>query len=45
MQYEGKHLEPMVKDGKQDGFVREFGDKLFNYVAKHHHTPKYSMMQ
>jgi hypothetical protein len=36
-----KHLVPMVEDGKQDGFVREFGLKLFDYVAK---TPPYSQM-
>lgn len=36
-----KHLVPMVKDGKQDGFVREFGDKLFDYVAK---TPAYAQI-
>ena len=36
-----KHLVSMVKDGKQDGFVREFGDKLFDYVAK---TPAYAQV-
>ena len=29
-----KHLSDMVKDGKQDGFVREFGTKIFDYIPK-----------
>ena len=29
-----KHLSEMVKDGKQDGFVREFGTKIFDYIPK-----------
>jgi hypothetical protein len=30
-----KHLTAMVKDGKQDGFVREFGQRIFDYAANH----------
>jgi O-methyltransferase domain/Dimerisation domain len=30
-----KHLSAMVKDGKQDGFVREFGHRIFEYAAEH----------
>jgi len=30
-----KHLSAMVKDGKQDGFVREFGQKIFQYASEH----------
>jgi hypothetical protein len=30
-----KHLVAMVRDGKQDGFVREFGQRIFDYAAKH----------
>ena len=30
-----KHLAAMVKDGKQDGFVREFGQRIFEYGADH----------
>jgi hypothetical protein len=30
-----KHLTAMVKDGKQDGFVREFGQRIFDYAADH----------
>ena len=30
-----KHLTAMIKDGKQDGFVREFGQRIFDYAAKH----------
>ncbi len=30
-----KHLSTMVKDGKQDGFVREFGERIFDYAAHH----------
>lgn len=29
-----KHLASMVKDGKQDGFVREFGLKIFDYLSQ-----------
>jgi len=29
-----KHLSDMVKDGKQDGFVREFGARIFDYIPK-----------
>lgn len=28
-----KHLTAMIKDGKQDGFVREFGQRIFEYTA------------
>jgi hypothetical protein len=30
-----KHLSTMVKNGKQDGFVREFGQRIFDYAAHH----------
>jgi hypothetical protein len=30
-----KHLATMVKDGKQDGFVREFGQRIFDYLSSH----------
>ena len=30
-----KHLTAMIKDGKQDGFVREFGQRIFEYAADH----------
>jgi hypothetical protein len=30
-----KHLTAMIKDGKQDGFVREFGQRIFEYTAQH----------
>ena len=30
-----KHLAAMIKDGKQDGFVREFGQRIFEYAAEH----------
>ncbi len=30
-----KHLTALVKDGKQDGFVREFGQRIFDYAANH----------
>jgi hypothetical protein len=30
-----KHLTTMIKDGKQDGFVREFGQRIFDYTADH----------
>jgi hypothetical protein len=29
-----KHLAAMVKDGKQDAFVREFGLRIFDYLPK-----------
>ena len=29
-----KHLISMVKDGKQDGFVREFGLRIFDYLSQ-----------
>ena len=29
------HLTAMIKDGKQDGFVREFGQRIFDYAAGH----------
>jgi hypothetical protein len=34
-----KHLVPIVRDGKQDGFLREFGAPLFDYVRA---NPQYS---
>lgn len=30
-----KHLTAMVQDGKQDGFIREFGQKIFDYASSH----------
>jgi hypothetical protein len=30
-----KHLSEMVRDGRQDGFVREFGQRIFDYAAGH----------
>jgi O-methyltransferase domain/Dimerisation domain len=30
-----KHLTAMIRDGKQDGFVREFGQRIFEYAAEH----------
>jgi hypothetical protein len=30
-----KHLTAMIRDGKQDGFVREFDQRIFDYAAKH----------
>jgi hypothetical protein len=30
-----KHLTAMIKDGKQDGFVREFGQRIFDYAVNH----------
>ena len=30
-----KHLTTMIRDGKQDGFVREFDQRIFDYAAKH----------
>lgn len=29
-----KHLVSMVRDGKQDGFMREFGLRIFDYIPK-----------
>ena len=29
-----KHLSEMVKDGRQDGFMREFGLKIFDYISQ-----------
>ena len=29
-----KHLPDMIKDGKQDAFVREFGVRIFDYIPK-----------
>ena len=29
-----KHLVSMVKDGKQDGFVREYGLRIFDYLSQ-----------
>jgi hypothetical protein len=29
-----KHLAKMVKDGKQDGFIREFGLRIFDYIPQ-----------
>jgi hypothetical protein len=29
-----KHLADMVKDGRQDGFIREFGTKIFDYIPQ-----------
>jgi hypothetical protein len=34
-----KHLAAMVKDGKQDGFVREYGQRIFDYAAQ---NPSYA---
>ena len=33
-----KHLADMVKDGKQDGFMREFGQRIFDYIPQ---NPEY----
>ncbi|MDQ3848381.1 MAG: acetylserotonin O-methyltransferase [Thermoproteota archaeon] len=30
-----KHLSEMVRDGRQDGFVREFGQRIFDYATEH----------
>jgi len=30
-----KHLTAMLRDGKQDGFSREFGQRIFEYAADH----------
>jgi hypothetical protein len=29
-----KHLVDMVRDGKQDGFIREFGLRIFDYIPQ-----------
>jgi hypothetical protein len=29
-----KHLTAMIKDGKQDGFIREYGQRIFEYAAE-----------
>ena len=29
-----KHLADMVRDGKQDGFMREFGQRIFDYIPQ-----------
>ena len=29
-----KHLGDMVRDGRQDGFVREFGQRIFDYIPQ-----------
>ena len=29
-----KHLTAMVKDGRQDGFVREFGKRIFEHASR-----------
>ena len=34
-----KHLSEMITDGKQDGFIREYGQQIFEYAAK---NPSYS---
>ena len=34
-----KHLVPMVRDGKQDGFLREFGTRIFDYMPQ---NPEYA---
>jgi hypothetical protein len=34
-----KHLTAMVKDGKQDGFIREFGLRIFEYIPQ---NPEYA---
>lgn len=33
-----KHLGDMVRDGKQDAFVREFGQRIFDYIPQ---NPEY----
>lgn len=29
-----RHLADMVRDGKQDGFMREFGQRIFDYISQ-----------
>jgi len=36
-----KHLTAMIKDGKQDGFFREFGQRIFDYERDH---PSYAQV-
>jgi hypothetical protein len=36
-----KHLVAMVQDGKQDGFVREFGLRIFDYLSQ---NPSYAQV-
>lgn len=36
-----KHLVAMVQDGKQDGFVREFGLRIFDYLSQ---NPTYAQV-
>jgi hypothetical protein len=36
-----KHLVPIVRDGRQDGFVREFGAPLFDYARQ---NPSYGAL-
>lgn len=36
-----KHLVSMVKDGKQDGFVREYGLRIFDYLSQ---NPSYAQV-
>src|SRR6516162_4142047 len=31
------HLVPIVRDGKQDGFLREFGAPMFDYIRANPH--------
>jgi hypothetical protein len=33
-----KHLPDMVRDGRQDGFIREFGQRIFDYIPQ---NPEY----
>jgi hypothetical protein len=36
-----KHLVSMVKDGKQDGFTREYGLRIFDYLSR---NPEYAQV-
>jgi hypothetical protein len=36
-----KHLVDMVRDGRQDGFVREFGSRIFDYIGQ---NPEYAQV-
>jgi hypothetical protein len=38
-----KHLPSMIKEGKQNAFVREFGCKIFEYRDRIWITQKYSI--
>jgi hypothetical protein len=40
-----KHLTAMIKDGKQDGFIREYGQRIFEHVAEEPPMQKYSITQ